>query len=121
MTTVSKLASHLKELIKLLKEEREALIKNDGEKIAELVEIKNNYIEKLGEFKGLDMGEDEEIITLAKEIDSLQEINLLMTKQALSYQNVMLESIAKNVQTKNTYSPKGNYDSKDINIIDQQI
>lgn len=121
MATVSKLANHLKELIKLLKEEREALINNDGEKIAELVEIKNNYIEKLGEFKGMDMASNEEIMALAKEIDSLQEVNLLMTKQALSYQNVMLESMAKNVQTNNTYSSKGNYDSKDINIIDQSI
>lgn len=121
MATVSKLANHLKDLLKLLKEEKEALIHNDGEKIAELVETKNNYIEKLGEFKGLDMEKNEEIIALSKEIDSLQEINLLMTKQALSYQNAILESIAKNVQTKNTYSSKGNYDSKDVNIIDQSI
>lgn len=121
MATISKLASHLKELIKLLKEEKEALINNDGEKIAELVETKNNYIEKLGEFKGLNMEDNEEIIALAKEIDSLQEVNLTMTRQALSYHNTILESIAKNVQTNNTYSAKGNYDSKDINIIDQSI
>lgn len=121
MATVGELANHLKEWIKLLKEEKEALIQNDGEKITELVDIKNNYIEKLGTFKGLDMENNEEIIALSKEIDSLQEINLLMTKQALSYQNAILESIAKNVKATNTYSPKGNYDSKDINIIDQSI
>ena len=121
MATVSKLASNLKELIKLLKEEKEALIKNDGEKIAKLVETKSNYIEMLVEFKGLKMENNEEIIALVREIDSLQEVNLLMTKQALSYQNAILESIAKNVRTNNTYSSKGNYDSKDINIIDQSI
>src|SRR5699024_416700 len=112
MATVYKLTTHLKNLIKLLKEEKEALLKNDGEKISELVETKNKYIEKLAEFKGLDMENNEEIIALVAEIDSLQEVNLLMTRQALSYQNVMLESIAKNVQATNTYSSKGNYDSK---------
>lgn len=105
----------------LLREEKEALINNDGEKIAELVEAKNNYIEKLSEFKGLEMEKNQEIIVLSKEIDSLQEINLLMTKQALSYQNAILESIAKNVKRANTYSSKGNYDSEDINIIDQSV
>lgn len=121
MASISELIRLLQDLLKILRDEKQALINNDGEKIAQLVDIKNNYIKKLGQFQALDAGKNQEVLDLVKEIDSLQETNLLMTKQALAYQNALLESISKNVKTSNTYSSKGNYDSKDINIIDQSI
>lgn len=123
MSTVVELCNHLKKVIKLLNEEKEALIQNDGGKIIEIVKLKNKYIEKLSQFSGLDIIENEKAINLIQEINSLQEVNLLLTRQALSYQDVLLDSISQSVQNaSNTYSAKGNYeDSNNINLIDKKV
>jgi len=115
--------NHLKTIIKLLKEEKQCLIHSDGNKVAEIVEFKNKLVEKLPEFKGLDIKNNKKAMTLIEEINSLQEINLLLTKQALAFQNTLLESIAKNVQSmSNTYSAKGNYESNSpISLVNQSI
>lgn len=123
MKTNKKLANKLNLLVSLLKEEREALIKSDGDKVAEIVKKKENIIEDLSTFKGLDIREDKIIMELIKEIDSLQEMNLLLTKQALSFQNALLESISKGVKASlNTYSAKGNYESNNkTGLVDQSV
>lgn len=123
MKTNKKLANKLNLLVSLLKEEREALIKSDGDKVAEIVKKKENIIEDLSTFKGLDIREDKTIMELIKEIDSLQEMNLLLTKQALSFQNALLESISKGVKASlNTYSAKGNYESNNkTGLVDQSV
>jgi hypothetical protein len=117
------LIKNLKELIKILYDEKEALLNSDGHKVAEIVEGKKQYIEKLASYKGIKIEENSKILNLVEEINSLQEINLLLTKQALSYQEVLLDSIARNVQAlTHTYSNKGNYDSSNsINLIDQSV
>lgn len=123
MKTNKKLVNKLNLLVSLLKEEREALIKSDGDKVAEIVKKKENIIEDLSTFKGLDIREDKIIMELIKEIDSLQEMNLLLTKQALSFQNALLESISKGVKASlNTYSAKGNYESNNkTGLVDQSV
>ena len=123
MSTVVELCNQLKEIIKLLNEEKEALIQNDGGKIIEIVKLKNKHIEKLSQFSGLDIIEDEKAINLIKEINSIQEVNLLLTRQALSYQEVLLDSISQSVQNNSkTYSAKGNYDStNDLNLINKKV
>lgn len=123
MATIQELLTHLREIVKLLYDEKEALLNNDGHLVAELVEKKTEYIEKLAEYKGIEIASNEKLMSLIKEIDSLQETNLLLTKQALSYQEVLLESIAKNIQAlANTYSPKGSYsNSNSINLVDQSV
>lgn len=123
---MKELIKKLKALIKVLEEEKEALIKNDGEKIVHLVKVKSEYTDALIEFKGLDIANDETAMKLIGKINDLQEINMLLTKQALAYQNAILESISKNInhinKSSNTYSSKGNYESKNnINLIDQSI
>lgn len=123
MSTVAELCSHLKKIIKLLNEEKQALLQNDGGKIIEIVELKNKHIEKLSQFSGLDIIENEKAINLIKEINSLQEVNLLLTKQALSYQEVLMESISQNVQNnRNTYSAKGNYEgTNEVSLINKKV
>ena len=115
--------NHLKSTIKLLQEEKQCLIHSDGNKIPEIVELKNKLVEKLSEFKGLDIENNKKAMTLIEEINSLQETNLLLTKQALAFQNTLLESIAKNVQSmSNTYSAKGNYESNSpISLVNQSV
>ena len=123
MASLQEFYSHLKSILKLLQEEKDALLHNDGFKIAMIVESKNEYIEKLSQFKGLDINENKKAMGLIEEINSFQEVNLLLTKQALSFQNVLLESIAKNVHNmSNTYSSKGKYGKlNDIGLIDHSV
>ena len=123
MNKLRELADNLQSILKLLREEKEALIHNNGNVIAIIVEKKKEYIEKLSSFKGLPIVDDSKIMKLIQEIDELQETNSLLTMQALSFQNNLLESIAKSIKhSTDTYSPKGNYESsKTVNLIDQSI
>lgn len=123
MGSIQELISDLKGLLKTLYEEKEVLLQSDGHRIAEIVEIKNDFIEKLAKYKGIEFEKNQKVIEIIEEINSLQEVNLLLTKQALSYQDVLLESISKNIKNmSNTYSAKGNYDSKnDVSLIDQSV
>lgn len=117
------LLSSLKNILKLLKKEKLALVKNDTNKIDEIVRQKTELIEGLAKYKGLDIQNNKEAMDIIKEINSLQELNLLLTKQALSYQNTILESMSKNIgSASNTYSSKGKYDTgNSINIIDHSV
>jgi len=123
MATVQELIEVLKKLKNLLYDEKEALVKNDGNRIAEIVELKTDIIESLKEFKDIDTSGNERLLELVKEIDALQETNLLLTKQAIGYQEMLIESIAKNLKNlSNTYSPKGGYESDiKVNFVDQSI
>ncbi len=113
----------LEGLIQLLKEEKDSLVQNDGNRVKEIVLEKERYIDRISEFKGMDIERDREIMGLIEEINSLQELNLLLTNQALSYQNSILESILNNVNgLANTYSANGNYEKENnINLIDQSV
>ena len=114
---------YLKDLIKILKEEKEALVKNDGDTLVEILNKKSIHIEELEKFKGIDF-EDEKIMGLIGEIDSLQELNLLLTKQALSFQEDFLESLSKATKTTktNTYQKIGKYEKNSgTSIIEKDV
>ena len=117
------LRNHLKDLCQLLKEEKQALMKSEGQKVQAIVEKKADLVGKLESLEVKISKDDWEIISLKKEIDSLQELNLLLTKQALSYQRSLLESIAVNVKkVSNTYSKRGEYGkSESINLVNQRV
>ena len=117
------LKNNLKEIFVLLKEEKRALIENEGFKIQDIVDKKTVLFEKITQFKGQITEDDWDIIALKKEIDSLQELNLLLTRQALSYQYGILESISENIKKVSTlYSKKGEYgEGESINLINQRV
>lgn len=123
MALEKNLMKSLKNLIDLLGMERSALMSNDVDQISMLIDKKNEQINALSVYKGLDIENSREAMDLIKEIDSMQELNLLLTQQALSYQNAILESISKNLNNfSNTYSAKGTYNnSNNISIIDQSV
>lgn len=123
MTRIGELLILLKELKTLLFDEKEALLKNDGDRIAEIVEIKIELLEEVKKFKDIDASRDEKLLELVEEINSIQKTNLLLTQQAIGYQEMLIESIAKNAKNfSNTYSSKGGYDTnKNINFIDHSI
>lgn len=123
MKSYKALIKHLKTIRDLLEEEKRALVKNEGEVIADIVERKKDQLEVLREFKGLDVESSQEAMELIEEINTLQELNLLLTNQALSYQNAMLRAISNNLNSfSNTYSADGKYEvNKNIRIIDQSV
>ena len=123
MTSQKGLISLLKTMENLLIKERSALIGNDVEEISKIVNKKNEIIKQMHAYKGMDIKNFKEAMDLIEEINSMQELNLLLTKQALSFQNALLESISKNLNNfSNTYSSKGAYEKmNNINIIDQSV
>lgn len=120
---LSSLLEILETIYDLLEKEKDALINNDVDKISEIVEKKVVQIEKLEELKGIDTNNNQEVVKLIKEINSLQELNMLMTRQAMSHQNVLLDNISKNIYNlTNTYSSQGKYEStNNVTIIDQSV
>lgn len=123
MATIIELIVVLKKLKNLLYDEKEALLENDGHKIAEIVEEKIELVEELKNLKDIDASSSKKILELVEEIGSIQETNLLLTQQAIGYQEMLIESISKNAKKfSNTYSPKGGYDTNNtVNFIDQSI
>lgn len=123
MASQRALISSLKDIISLLEMEKSALVSNDVDQISMLTNKKDEQVNELSAYKGMDIENSKEAMDLIKEINSMQELNQLLTQQALSYQNAVLESISKNLNNfSNTYSSKGRYDnSNNISIIDQSV
>lgn len=112
---------HLESILRLLKKEQKFLERNDGDALLEIIEQKDLYIKGLEKFKGIDL-DDEKIMNLIGEIDSLQELNLLLTRQALSFQENFLASLKKAAKNSNTYSNIGNYEkNSSTNIVEKEI
>ncbi|MDY4066040.1 MAG: flagellar motor switch protein, partial [Ligilactobacillus agilis] len=72
----------LSQFKRLLVKEKQALIKNENQKVADLLPQKEKYLPSLQNYAG-PLGEQTKL--LLKEIKELQETNLLLTKQALSF------------------------------------
>lgn len=112
----------LKNFKKVLEEEKEALIKNDSDKVVAVLAEKETFMEVLStlDTKGLNK---EELSGIVEEIKQLQETNLLLTKQALQYQEKMMEAITDSAKTSgSTYSKDGHYSAeKQSSIIDQSL
>lgn len=103
------LKRHLEELYEILQMENVALINDEGEKMEEIVEIKQNLAKT---FEAYDLNEinqeDQEMISLIKKTRNLQETNLVLTKQAMSYTNTFISAFQKEAKKNITYSDKGN-------------
>lgn len=112
----------LKKFKNLLIEEKEALIKNDSVKVISVLAEKESFMEILPTLdpKGLNK---EDLSGIVEEIKQLQETNLLLTKQALQYQEKMMEAITDSAKTSgSTYSKNGQYSAeKQSSIIDQSL
>ncbi|WP_313468934.1 flagellar motor switch protein [Carnobacterium sp.] len=112
----------LKEFKKVLLAEKTALIENDSTKVVELVEKKQGFLEKLPKLNPAGL-KKEELSGIVEEIKQLQQTNLLLTKQALQYQETIMEAITKGVKkSSTTYSKKGNYTAAEqASLIDQSL
>lgn len=123
MNESKKITGILKELTKVLTLEKEVLIKNDAMTLISIVERKNLLIGQMEAFSGTDFSGNEEIQKMIRAIENLQETNLILTRQALSYQNEILKALAKtNTSKHNTYSANGQLNAqKEVSIVDQSV
>lgn len=114
----------LSQFKRLLLKEKQALIKNEGQKVADLLHQKEKYLPSLQTYTG-PLGEQTK--SLLREIKELQETNLLLTKQALSFGENLMKSIRTNLKSDqaNVYQDqkrKNPYQQRPTNsyIIDSQ-
>ncbi|MFZ7120915.1 MAG: hypothetical protein ACOWWH_08210 [Eubacteriaceae bacterium] len=124
MISHNSLTIYLKSLLLVLKDEKESLINNNVEKIIRLIDTKNEYIDKISKFEETDFENNVEIRELIKQINLLQETNMLLTKQALSFQSSLLQVISKNIQNNsNTYTSKGKkyQNQKELSFINESV
>lgn len=122
MKTQTQVIETLKKFRDVLLEEKEALITNDSAKVVAVIAEKETFMEVLPtlDSTGLKKEDLSEIVT---EIKNLQETNLLLTQQALQYQEKMMEAITDSAKTSgSTYSKNGHYSAeKQATIIDQSL
>lgn len=111
----------LKALKEILVEEKEALIKNEGNAIQEIVSKKEAIIEELKNAE-IENSNKEETRQLVGEIQELQETNAMLTQQAMNYTSVFLSAFQKEAQKNTTYSKEGSYEkTKNSSILDQSL
>ncbi len=123
----------LKELDEILELEKEVLINNDGQKLIEIVETKAQLVEdleniesqrvelyghtKIDEIK-TPFSQKGHVLLLGKELKTIhlsikekQEINFILTKQSIAYQNTMFGIIQNQIKRSgNVYGRDGKID-----------
>ena len=123
MNDSRRLGGILKELTKVLALEKEVLVKNDAMTLISIIEQKNLLIGQMEAYKGMDFSGNEGIREMISTIENLQETNLILTRQALTYQNEILKALAKtNTSKHNTYAANGQLNvQKEVSIVDQSV
>ncbi len=123
MSKVMGIHQLLQELVRVLREEKTILMKNEAGRLMDLVNKKKDLMALINEFNLEDIEITEELKMLTAEMDALQETNLLLTRQGLSFQETILKALAKNNTSKfSTYSSKGSYEAqKEVKIVDQSV
>ena len=123
MSDTKRLQGALKDLLKILKEEKEVLVKNDALSLEKIVARKNEMVAIIREEQEKGVLPDEAVRSYAMEIEKLQEVNQLLTRQALSFQEEIFKALSINTAVKhNTYSKEGSMNrTKEVSIIDQSV
>ncbi|MFT8458990.1 MAG: hypothetical protein ABF804_04950 [Liquorilactobacillus ghanensis] len=107
----------LQQFQRLLQQENKYLINNQPDKLMPLVEKKQKYVRPFQDYTGKVTPKMKELI---QQVQTLQKENLLLTKQAMGFEEMMLKSIRSNLKTPGTiYSPNKSKKSADgISLID---
>lgn len=110
----------LNQFYHLLKKENQALIKYDGETLLSIVEQKESMVPI---FEVYEEPIKEKVQERLLAIRTLQEENLLLTNQALSYQKMFMDTIQQQLKKNNTvYAPNNQpYQATEATIIDQDM
>lgn len=111
----------LKTLKKILEEEKQILINNEGKEIEQIVSKKEAIIKILEEAE-IEDNNKQEIRDLVNEIQELQKTNAMLTQQAMNYSEVFLSAFQKEAQKNTTYSKKGSFEkTENSSILDQSL
>lgn len=105
----AKFENHLSRFLQLLKKERKVLIANQPEKLEEFVEQKAAYVSVFDDYQG---AISERMNKLIRAIQAQQEENLLLTEQAISYQNMLMDAVKQTMKT----SPHTTYSKQQANM-----
>ncbi|MCC5889875.1 MAG: flagellar export chaperone FlgN [Alkalibacterium sp.] len=121
MSKTEQVINYLNQLKEVLLKEKTILIENDGAKLPEIIQEKEDIMVTLSAFSEENV-EMEKLSVLSREIKSLQETNLMLTEQSMRYTETMLEHIKKAAKQNNTYSKKGTFDqTKKSTLLDQSL
>lgn len=105
-----------------LKREKAALMANDSSAFEKIVAEKQEFLKQLDEASF----EDCNRLAIEKEVSEiteLQECNVLLTKQAISYHDSILDALTDGTEKKSrTYSKKGQLSpSKNVGLFNQSV
>lgn len=105
----AKFERELSRFLQLLKKERKALVNNQPELLEEIVEQKAAYVSVFDDYQG---SISERMKKLIGAIQAQQEENLLVTEQAISYQNMLMDAVKQTMKT----APHTTYSKKQVNV-----
>ncbi|MDZ7835740.1 MAG: flagellar export chaperone FlgN [Alkalibacterium sp.] len=121
MTKTDHVLAHMEQLKSLLLKEKDVLIANQGAKLIEIIQEKEDIMLRLAAFDEKDV-EMAKLDVLSREIKQLQETNLVLTEQSMQFTDTMLNYIKKAANENKTYSKKGTYEkSKKSTLLDQSL
>ncbi|MCC5895756.1 MAG: flagellar export chaperone FlgN [Alkalibacterium sp.] len=121
MTKTEQVIGLLHQLKDVLEKEKTVLIENDGAKLPEIIQSKEDIMIALSTFDEENV-EMDKLSVLSREVKALQETNLMLTEQSLRFTETMLEHIKKAAKQNNTYSKKGTFDdTKKSTLLDQSL
>lgn len=110
---------HLRQFSRLLEQEKISLIKNQAEKLEEIVEKKTKFVPIFEGYEGVLSQKCKQLIFTIKE---QQQTNLLLTEQAISYQEMLMTAVKQNIQSPaGTYAKQTETMSPPVSIIDQEM
>ncbi|KRL05482.1 hypothetical protein [Liquorilactobacillus oeni] len=101
----------LKKFSRILKQEKQYLIKDKAEELILLVAKKEKFVPVLQEYQGEISPATRQLLV---QIKAQQEENTLLTKQAIGYQKMLMTAVKANLK-----SPAGTY-SKNAKVADSQ-
>lgn len=121
MSKTDDVRKHLEQLKAVLLKEKTILIKNDGEKLSDIIDEKETIIQALSTVDDTDV-EMDALNVLLREIKALQETNVMLTEQSMRYAEAMLTHIKTFAKQNNTYSKKGTFaQTKMSTLFDQSL
>lgn len=98
----SEFENHLRRFLRILRKEKTILIKNQTAKLAAIVSQKETFVAVFEQYQAAITPTMQQLIS---EIQTQQAENLLLTQQAMSYQNMLMTTIKNNMQpASGTYS-----------------
>lgn len=112
---------HVSRFYRLLQKENKALVKDDGATLEQLVQEKEAYVPIFDTYSG---PMTEAIINGIKKIQVLQEENLLLTQQAMSYQQAFMNTVQQELKKQQTPYQRATYPRNktgSASIVDQRI